>query len=146
MPGNAPVILKGNLAIGTSEGTAVDVSDVVTGFTIMAARDIIAIKPTLSKGKRNKAGGTGYSLKVDYLVSDQSLTDDLFSIFWASFATPTGELYFEGSVRDGAVGAANPQWQGLFIVNAASLGGGAETVLEDSNTFPMVDAPTRAVA
>jgi hypothetical protein len=142
---SGPLILKGNLAVGTDSLTAADVSDQVLGFTIIAERDTVDIPATLASAKSKRAGGVAYSIKIDFFSSDGD-DADLFRVFWDTFATADGQLYFEGSVADDAVSATNPLWSGTFIVTGAQLGGDAEGLSQDSQTFPLIAAPTIATS
>lgn len=140
------LVLKGNLKIGPVAGSLVDVSEQVTGYTIMASRDTVQVPATLSGPKSARAGGVQYQLKVDYFASDGSASDDLLRVFWATFGTADGQLAFSANTEDGATSATNPLWSGTFIVTGAQLGGAAEGLSTDSQTFPMTGAPTIATS
>lgn len=139
-----PLLLKGNLALGTTANGVADVSDGITTFKISADRDEVSIPATLATPKSARVGGVKYQIEVGYFSNDESTTG-IFGLFWASLITADGLIYFSGSMRDGLVTASNPLWTGSFYVTGASLGGGAEDLSVDSRTFTMTGAPTRAI-
>jgi hypothetical protein len=141
-----PLILRGNLKIGADSGSAVDVSDAVTKFRIAAQANEVQIPATLSTDATSRKGGVKYTIDIDYLANDEAATE-LFRVFWAAVTqNGEGELYFEGSFRDGAVSAANPKWSGNFVVLSAALGGDADGLATDSSTFPLLAAPAMATS
>lgn len=140
-----PLVLKGNLAIGVDAMSATDVSDSVTAFRITTDRDIVDVPATLAGPKSFRAGGAQYHIEVSYLSTDDDTTSALFAQFWNAVASADGILYFEGSMRDGTVSDANPLWSGEFIVTGAGIGGNAEELSIDSQTFPCIAAPTRDI-
>lgn len=134
-----PLILKGNLKLGTTAETAVDVSEEVTTFKVMGEVSVVEIPPTLARERRNRGGSATYSLEIGYLSSDEA--DGVFRLLWAAIGSQSKELYFEGSMRDDVVSADNPLYTGRIIVVGAAVGGEAEALSTDSNTYPMVEAP-----
>lgn len=141
-----PLVLKGNLAIGIDAGSAVDVSDSITALKITANRDIVDVPATLAGPKSFRAGGAQYAVEISYLSTDEDPDDTVFAMFWTAIASADGILYFEGSMRDGTVSDANPLWSGEFIVTGAAIGGDAEALSTDSQTFPCVAKPGRAAS
>lgn len=141
-PVQVPLILRGNLRIGTNDTTAVAVGNEVTDFTVSATADIITIPPTMNNPTGYRGGAAAFSVKIGYLSTDG--TDGvLFPILWAAISSPTGnkQLYFEGCLRDAVISAANPLWTGTLIVSGANVGGTVQTVSVDSLTFPLTGAP-----
>lgn len=146
MATSGPLILKGNLKLGASVGSAVEVGDAVTALKLQFVRDMVAIPATLGAGKYQKAGGVEYQVQIDYFANDGSTSADVFGLLWATATDDEALMYFEGSLRNGAVGANNPKWAGTFVVNGAQLGGAAEDLSTGSNTFILLGAPSRQVA
>lgn len=139
------LVLKGNLALGgTNIATASDVSINATAFRLSFDTDIVEVPPTLSKGKRNQAGNVQWSIEIGYLSND--IATSLFRILYAAAVSATGELFFVGSMQDGAVAVTNPRYCGTLIVNAADLGGDAASLSVGSGTFKLKGAPTKEVA
>lgn len=146
MTTSGPLILKGNLKLGASAGSAIEVGDAITGFKLSFSRDQVQIPATLGAGKYKKNGGVEYSVQLDYFSNDVSATADVFGLLWATAADDDGLLYFEGSLRNGVVSANNPKWAGTFSVNGAQLGGNAEDLSTGSGTFPLQAAPTKSLS
>lgn len=136
------LILRGNLKLGTTSGTAVEVGSEVIHFKLTAAVDQVEVKETMGTPKSARGGASDYSVTIGYLAND--LAGSLFTALWDAAETATGTLYFEGSLRDDAVGVANPRWSGTLVVTEAAVGGNAEGVSESSATFPLTGAPTQA--
>lgn len=142
-----PLILKGNCKIGADAGGAVDFSDTVYRFIIAGDADEIEIPATLANPKGVRPGGVKYTVTIEYMSNDTSLTAELFSVFWTALTTDAATpLYFEGTMRDAAASATNPKWSGNFYVTHAALGGDAEGLSTDSVTFTLTAAPTRATS
>lgn len=144
-----PIILTGNLKIGASSTTAFEVGDNVTGMKLTGTRAIIEIPSTLATTTSSRrAGQANYELQVDYMPSDDATTTAAFNLFWNALADVTagaeGQLYFEGSMRAGSVSTSNPKWSGTIIVTGAAIGGTANELATDSQTFPLTAAPTRS--
>jgi hypothetical protein len=130
-----PLILRGNFKIAT-----VDQSLEVTAFKIRGARDTVEVPATLGGPKSQRAGGALYEVEISYLATDG--TDGvLFPTLWTALGTATGEVAASASMRDGAISAANPEWQFTMVVTAAELGGEAEGLSTGSATFPLTGAP-----
>jgi hypothetical protein len=146
------LVTKGLVKIGASTGVlatdiaaAVDFSDAILSAKISVNVDTIEVPPTLATPKVGRAGSKKYQLDLGYLSNDTSLTTELFSVLWTAAGTPDCTLVFAFQARDGAVSATNPQWQGYFIVDSASLGGTAEALSEGSGSFQLTAAPVRAI-
>lgn len=139
------LILKGNLSLGgTNIATSEDASEEVTAFKLSFARDVVNVPPTLSKGKRNLAGSVEYMIEIGYLSSD--IATAVFRLLYAAMISATGELFFVGSMRDAAVGTANPRYCGTMIVSQGDLGGDALALSTGSATFKLKGAPTKETA
>lgn len=136
-----PLIVGGSFMVGE-----VDFSDAITKVTLQATADEIEIPATLATPKTSRKGGVKYELVIEYLSNDTSLTAELFSVLWTALTTTDGELAFTLMERDGSVGAANPSWSGTFIALGAAVGGDADGLSTDSQTFPLTGAPVRADA
>lgn len=146
MATTAPLILKGNLKLGSSSGTALEVGDQVTAWALKQMRDTIAIPATLAATKSIRAGGESWTLDLGYLSSDGSLTDDVFGILYTQALTDDAQCYFEGSQRNGAVSATNPKWSGTFVVTENQFGGDAEGLSIARFTYQLIARPTRATS
>lgn len=139
------LVLKGALSLGgTNIATASDVSLNATAFKLSFATDIVEVPPTLSKGKRNLAGNVQWSIEIGYLSND--VATSLYQILYTAAISATGELFFVGSMQDGAVSATNPRYCGTMVVNAADLGGDAAALSVGSVTCKLKGAPTKEVA
>jgi hypothetical protein len=141
-PVQVPLILRGNLRVGTNDTTAVAVGNEITDFTVSATADIITIPATMNNPVGYRGGAAHFEIKIGYLSTDG--TDGVFfPMIWAAIASPTGnkQLYFEGCLRDAVISASNPLWTGTFIVSGANVGGTVQTVSVDSLTFPLIGAP-----
>ena len=144
-----PIILTGNLKLGATTATLFEVGDNITGMKITGERDIIELPSTLATttGSR-RAGSDHYTLQIDYLPSDDNSTTSTFMLFWNQLSDVTagfeGYIYYEGSMRASAVSSANPRWSGAAIVTGAAIGGTANDLSTDSQTFPCVAKPTRS--
>lgn len=145
---NTPlIILTGNLKIGASSGTAVDVADAVAAFRIRGMRDVVEIPATFATGTKGKAAGAAqYEIELDYMPDDTAATT-LFAMLWDALdpsSNPTGELYFEGTFHgEGAVSADNPKWSGTFVATEAELGGASNELSRTSASFPLTGRPTK---
>tara|TARA_R110000803_G_scaffold63024_1_gene123565 strand:- start:7264 stop:7680 length:417 start_codon:yes stop_codon:yes gene_type:complete len=135
----APLILTGNLEID-----GVDVSAQVTAFKFSAARAQIEIPQTFGTRMSFAAGNDSYEIEIEYL-SDNDATA-LSQIFWTAIADADGTVTCAGTFRTGAVSATNPQWTATAVVTGVGIGGEVNTVGVDSQTFPLTDRPTQAVA
>lgn len=143
------VILTGNCKIGASAGTAVDVKDAVTAFTLRGARSVVEVPATLATGEISRLAGTAtYELEIAYL-GDDAATTALTMILWDALdptSNPTGRLYFEGNLHGGTTSATNPKWSGTFIATGADFGGEVGSLSATSQTFPLIARPTRATS
>lgn len=146
-PALVPLILRGNLRIGTSDSTAVAVGSEVTDFKVMATADTIDIPATMNTPKGFRGGAAQFQIEIGYLANDGT-QGVLFPILWTAIADPTGnkELYFEGCFRDAVISATNPLWAGTFIVVQAEVGGTMQTLAQSSSTFPLTGAPTKVTS
>jgi hypothetical protein len=137
----APLIFKGILCLAVAgSGSYTDVSDELTAAKIRFAVDEIDIPATAGQPGSTRGGGVMAFLDVGFLSTDGS-GGTLYPMLYAAAATATGELDFILRYRDGAKGATNPQWCGTVIVTGGALGGDAETLSADSQSFPMTDLP-----
>lgn len=139
-----PLFLKGNLKLGTSSGSSVEVGDEVTHFAIGVKVDEIEVPETMGTAKGARAGAADYSVTLGYLSSPQ--LGGVFRRLFDGIISDSGTMYFEGTLRDAAVSAANPKWSGTFVVTEASIGGDAEALSTAQSTFPMTGAPTKATS
>lgn len=144
-----PLILTGNLKIGTSASTAFEVGDNVTGFKITGTREIVEIPSTLATPtKSRRAGSSAYEVQIDYLPNDDATTTSTFVLLWNALDDVTagqeGQLYMEGSMESGTVSTGNPKWSFTAIVTQAAIGGTANELATDSVTLPLTARPTRA--
>src|SRR5574341_330285 len=140
-----PLILKGNLKIGADAGSAADVSDAIFKFRLKATAAEVTIPATLATPETSRKGAVKYEIEIDFLSNDTASTE-LFRVLWAAINTADGTLYFEGNLRDGATSATNPKWSGNFIVLGAGIGAEAESLSQDSQTYPLTGAPTMATS
>lgn len=144
-----PIILTGNLKLGTTTANLYEVGDNVTGMKITGTRAIIEIPSTLATTTASRrAGQDTYELQVDYLPSDDATTTSTFNLLWNALSDTTagaeGFIYYEGSMRAGSVSTSNPKYSGAVIVTGAAIGGTANELSTDSQTFPCVAKPTRS--
>jgi hypothetical protein len=139
-----PLILRGNLRIGTSDSTAVAVGSEVTDFKVSATADTIDIPATMNTAKGFRGGAASFQIEIGYLPNDGT-QGVIFNILWTAIADLTGnkELYFEGCFRDAVISATNPLWTGTFICVAAEIGGTMQTLAQSSSTFPLTGPPTK---
>lgn len=148
---NTPLaILTGNVKVGASSGTAVDVKDAVVALKIYAKRKTNQIPATFATGTDvPRAGGTAYEVEFDFLPDDTGAAT-LFSMLWDATDpddNPTGELYFEGNLHEvGATSADNPKWSGTFIVTDVGIGGASNAIARHSAKYPMTGRPAKATA
>jgi len=144
-----PLILTGNLKLGTTTSTLFEVGDNITAFKITGTRAIVEIPSTLaSVTSSRRAGQATYEIQIDYMANDDATTTSAFNLFWAQLDDVTagveGYIYYEGSMESGTVGTSNPRWSGAAIVTQAAIGGTANELVTDSVTFPCVARPTKA--
>lgn len=143
-----PQILKGYLKMGLGDGLTggstgmTDVSDQVTGMQLIFERDTVEVPATLGQPRGTRAGGAKYSVKIDYLSANNGT--GVWSILESAFATSQGYVSFEGAVTDDAVSATNPRYFGTIIATGAAIGGTAEDLQTDSQTFPLKSTWTKA--
>lgn len=142
------VMLTGNLKMGLTPGTAVDVEDAVTFLAFRGSREVIEVPATMSLGRKGvRAGSDSYEVEVGYLqdpVSASSLAVLLWEALDAS-TNPAGTVYYEGTLRPGPAGGGNPQYSGYFIATAGELGGEVGKLLVGRSTFRAVDRPDRTI-
>ena len=139
------LILKGALSLGgTNIATSEDVSEEATAFKLSFATNIVQVPSTLSKGERNLAGSQMWSIEIGYLSND--LATSLYRILYAAAISATGELFFQGSLRDGSVTTANPRYCGTMIVSQADVGADAEALSVGSVVCKLKGPPTKETA
>ena len=137
-------VLRGNLAVGTDVNDYVDVGDEVFAFSIMAERGDVEIPATLNNPVTHRAGSAKYSLQIDFNVNEgYGPGKPLFELLWGAIGSPTGTLYFRGQPNDGAASSSNEVWSGYFVATGAKIGGNVDEAMTDSQTFPMLDRPSR---
>lgn len=135
----APLILKGNLKIN---GDAVP--EQITSFAFKGARETINIPATFGARASVAGGADTYECEISYL-QDTDATEALSMILWDALADDEGMITVAGTLRPGAIGANNPEWQATCLVTAAMLGGEVNTVGVDSVTLPCTDRPVKDV-
>lgn len=150
MPGGSPLVIVGSLKVGSSAGTAVDVSAVVQSFRLQAVRDEVPIPPTLTSTVRSsRMGYAAWNCTLVYYSNPDAtaashLTRQLLTAIADTAASPPGSLYFEGTMKAGTPSTSNPKWSGRFLVTGVGYGGEVGEVSIDSQTYPMTGAPTEA--
>lgn len=143
-----PLILKGYLKMGLGDGLTggsagmTDVSDQVTEFQLLFERDTIEIPATLGQPRQARVGGAKYSIRVGYLSANNGT--GVWSILESAFASSQGYVSFEGAMTDDAISATNARYFGTLLATGAALGGTAEDVVQDSQTFPLKSTWTKA--
>lgn len=143
----SPLILTGNLKLGTTVGTAIDVTSEVLAFTLTAKRNTITIPPTWGGARQTaRAGADTYEIKMDYLSGDiatagQTVWQMLWNAVIDTSQVPAGSLYFEGTFNGAVVSATNPKYYGKLLVTGADIGGTAQDLSKDSQTFMLIDRP-----
>ena len=144
------LVLTGNLKIGTTTGVdetdeaaATEMGPEVISFKIQAIVNTIEVPATMTAPIHGRGGAADYSITIGYLSND--IASSLFSALYAGLTNTTKTLYFEGSMRTGAITAANPEWSGVFVVTEASVGGVAAGLSQATATFPLTGPPTKAV-
>ena len=146
MAGSA-LILGGNLKLGTTAGTAIDITSEVTAMTLTVKRAVINIPPTWGGARATyRAGADTYEIKFDYFSSDIATSGTtVWQMLWAASIdtaqSPAGSLYYEGTFNGGVVSATNPKYYGRLLVTGADLGGTANDLSKDSQTFMLIDRP-----
>jgi hypothetical protein len=137
-----PLVLKGSLKLGTGSGLTsgqlLDVSDQVYAMQILINRNTVEVPATLGQPRGTRAGGTQYSVKVDYLSAVSG--SGCWQIFEAALAAADGIVCWEGRMTDASISATNPSYRGELIVTGAAIGGTAEELSTDSQTFPLVSS------
>lgn len=150
MPGGSPLVIVGGLKVGSSAGTAVDVSSVVQSFRLQAVRDEVPIPPTLTSTVRtSRVGFASWTCTLVYFSNPDAtaagyLTRQLLAALTDTAASPPGSLYFEGTYKAGVPSTSNPKWSGRFLVTGVGYGGEVGEVSTDSQTYPMTGAPSEA--
>jgi hypothetical protein len=119
----------------------VDFSDAITHAVLKVTADEVEVPATLGAPKAKRKGGLLYEIELNYLSSDAAA--QLFTALWTAAETDTGEADFTLKMRDGAISTDNPEWSGTLIVMGAAVGGDAEALSEDSQTFSLTGAPTK---
>ena len=140
------LVLTGNLSLGTVlsgndaaiDATLVDVSDEVIHFKIGATVNTIEVPATMTTPIHGRGGASDFLVEIGYLSND--IAGTLFTMLWTA-VTGVGKLLFEGTMRSGAPSAANPSWQGVFVVTEATVGAAAEALSQGQASFPMTGPP-----
>lgn len=138
------LVLTGNLQIGPTSGSLVDMSAEVTAFHVSAQVDTIEVPATMTTSTHGRGGAADYAVEIGYLSND--IAAALFKMLWDAVDTGTKTLAFTGTMRAGTVTTSNPSWSGTFIVVESTLGSQAETLSQGKATFPMTGPPVKATA
>lgn len=143
-----PLVLKGSLKLGTGSGLTsgqlLDVSDQVTAMRIIRERNVVEVPATLGQPRGARAGGVRDQLQIDYLSAISG--SGAWGIFEAAISAADGIVCFEGRLTDAAISATNPSYRGEIIITGAAIGGTAEELSTDSQTFPMVSTYLKSTA
>jgi hypothetical protein len=142
------LVLTGNLKLGTvlsGNDAAIDaglhdVSDEVIHFKISAKVDTVEVPATMSTPIHGRGGAADYAITLGYLSND--IAGSFFDYLWDAVANGTKKLLFEGTMRGDVISAANPVWQGVFVVTEATVGAAAEQLSTGNATFPLVGPPS----
>lgn len=134
-------LLKGSLKLGADSGSATEVGDEITHFSITGAAEDIQVPAVLSTGvKGHLTGSSDWSIGLNYLVNPDDATGVSAILLDAIMEGET--VYFEGTFFEGAVSATNKKWSGYFIPTSSTVGGDVGALMSDSQTFPLTEKPT----
>lgn len=146
------LVLTGNLSLGTVlsgndaaiDAALVDMSSEVIHFKIGATVNTIEVPSTMTTPIHGRGGASDFFVEIGYLSND--IAGTLFTMLWTANTTGVGKLLFEGTMRAGVPSAANPSWQGVFVVTEATVGAAAEALSQGQATFPMTGPPITGAA
>lgn len=126
--------LEGPITIG-----AVDYSDEIVRVTIRKRRNMIVRPATFgNRNETDKAGAAKNEIQIDFLNNRTAAT--VWAELWDAIDTDSAELAFTARLDDGAIGADNPEFSGVMIVNGVEVGGQVGVYNQQSWTFPITEA------
>lgn len=138
------LVLKGEIKIGATSGTATSYKAEVTSVVLKKSRDTVEIPATLGTGRKDRKAGAVMNEITINVIGDVQATS-LWAALWAAMDTDSGEQYFECLLKDGAVGALNPKFSGQMVVTEASIGAASGTLSQFSVTMPINGDITKAI-
>lgn len=128
--------LSGTIKIGPVGGSLVDVSDDVSSLIISRKRESIPKPATYGNPKKEaRAGAIEDQITLVYSFSEVPSTG-LWAVMWDALTNDNGELEFEAIYQDGAIGATNPGFTGIFTVVDMDAGSAVNTWKQQSKTYP----------
>lgn len=130
------LVCRGTLTLG---GT--DVSAEVTGVILKGFTNDVVVPPTLTLPTTHAAGAQKYTVQIDYLADDSSVSTTLFGILWTAIGTDSKEVVGVVRLRAGAESPTNPQWTFTMVVSGAEVGGKVEELSTGSITCTLTGAP-----
>lgn len=144
---NTPfMLLTSSLEVGPNEAGAVEVGDCVKSFRLEYTRPTVKVPGVMTAPSPTpKVGAPEWQMVVSYLPDDTAATT-FWSVLWDQADDADGTLYYAGRLHPGAIGVANPQFAGNFLVTGAGLGGSVGSYVEDTQTFPLTGKPTKTTS
>lgn len=133
----APLVLAGALRVNDA-----DVSAQVKEFAFGGDRVEVNIPAVLGGDMSFAAGPAQWFVTIRYMPDTDAAA--LTQVLWTAMTTSPHTITVSGTMRDGAVSASNPRWHGTAVVTQWGLGGRHYDLAEESHTFKMTAAPTRA--
>jgi len=128
--------LNAEIKIGPVDGTLVDVSADVSALVINTKREALTKPPTYGNpNKEMRAGATEDTVTLVFSFSEAPSTD-LWAVMYDAARNDNGELEFSALYQDGAVGASNPGFRGVFTVVDIDTGTPVNQWKQQSKTYP----------
>lgn len=138
--------LKGDVKLGADSGSATSYKSAISMATINQSRNDVTIPATLGELVEDHAAGL-MSETVQLQFHSSTAAASVWAELYDALQTDSAELYFEGTLNDGATGPDNPTWSGTIVILNIETGAAVGTLRQQSQTYP-VKAPglTRATS
>jgi hypothetical protein len=131
--------LHGEIKLAPVGDSLVDYSDVISTLMINTKRATVDDPPTYGRPTTEKALGAPEDQVTLVFRYEESNTSGLWAVLYDVMRNGDGEIKFSALFQDGAIGASNRGFTGVFMVADLDTGAPVNAFRQQSKTFPAKD-------
>jgi hypothetical protein len=122
-------------SLGASTGPLVEYGEQVSSLVIGWNRATVERKPSFANATSVKrAGALSEQVSAKYIGDDTDATG-FWALIYTAITTPPCEVYFEATMKVGAVSATNPKYKGFICIADLDGGGTPGETKDQSKTW-----------